>query len=83
MTSERKLQLIVLLTELVAEEQEYDFDYQARIKAADSARRKAEDNKTYFDYSVYREYRAPNKATIKDSMKLIGRLGFQIAGGKR
>lgn len=69
----KKLDLLELLIQNVKEEVEYTKWYNEREMELKS-------NETTMElYSFYISNRNPNKTTIKESLKMIGRLGFQLA----
>lgn len=83
MNISEKVQLISLLLKLVEDEENYKRFYESREQAIKEKRDKGE-KITWGDplYNFYSEYRIPKKTNTKDALRIIGRLGFQLANNK-
>jgi len=77
MSEDKKLLLISLLLELSQDERTYNETYRMAEEKLESTEDK------YERYNFYsNNNRIPNNATIKDCMRLIGRLSYRVASGK-
>ena len=71
------MELIKLLIELADKEKKYKEWYEAQDLELRSVARVNNNYNDYYDFK--RENRSPNNANIKDAMRIVARLSFQMA----
>lgn len=84
MKDTEKILLIELLLKLVQEEEVYKQEYKESLDKIDAKRKNDEEIKWNDPlYNYYWTHRTPSDANIKDASRIIGRLGFRMANGKK